>query len=101
MLDCVQKGMVELVRRLLDRFGMLARAIDSSHRSVLQHACHCGSVPMVELLLERGATVTLAMQEDGTVRGAAELQEALKYNNHALALRLLPHLFVASSAEAL
>ena len=31
----------------------------------------------------------------------AELQEALKYNNHALALKLLPHLFVESSSEAL
>ena len=56
---------------------------------------------MVELLLERGATVTLDLTEDGAVKGVAELQEALKHNNHALALKLLPHLFVESSSEAL
>ena len=55
----------------------------------------------MELLLERGATVTIDLTKDGAVQGAAEIQEALKYNNHALALKLLPHLFVASSSEAL
>ena len=52
-------------------------------------------------MLERGATVTIDLTKDGAVQGAAEIQEALKYNNHALALKLLPHLFVASSSEAL
>ena len=55
----------------------------------------------MELLLERGATVTIDLTKDGAVQGAAEIQEALRYNNHALALKLLPHLFVASSSEAL
>ena len=54
----------------------------------------------MELLLQRGATVTIDLTKDGAVQGAAEIQEALKYNNHALALKLLPHLFVASSSEA-
>lgn len=101
MFDCVEKCELSLVRRLLESFSVLARALDSSHRSMLQHACHAGSLPMVELLLEWGATVTLDLAEDGAVKGVAELQEALKYNNHALALKLLPHLFVESSSEAL
>ena len=92
---------VTLVRRLLGSFSVLARALDSSHRSMLQHACHAGSLPMVELLLEQGATVTLDLTEEGAVKGAAEIMEALKYNNHGLALKLLPHLFVESSSEAL
>ena len=56
MFDCVERCEVSLVRRLLDSFAVLARALDSSQRSMLQHACHAGSSPMVEML-----TVTLTL----------------------------------------
>ena len=62
MFDCVEKCEVALVRRLLDSFAVLARALDSSQRSMLQHACHAGSFPMVQLpLLTLTLTLTITL----------------------------------------
>ena len=95
LFECIEKGEGACVKQLLDEFEMTADFVDRTNRSALQFACRAGlpkeqQLLMVQLLLDRGAVI------NGKV-----ITAALMYDNHTLAQKLLPHLFVADRAEVL
>lgn len=99
LFECIEKGEHACVKQLLDELQMTADVVDRAHRSALQFACRLRLPPgvpkeqqllMVQLLLDRGA-----------VMNEKDITAALMHGNHTLALKLLPHLFVADRAEVL